>query len=58
MLIEHFAAMAVMVLLQTLVISSLRGARNQAREVMCRLDLRQTGSVLFKHVDGNESRLL
>jgi prepilin-type processing-associated H-X9-DG protein len=48
---------SVIALLLALLMPALRGARNQARKVMCRSNLRQFGSVLLMYVDDNEGRL-
>ena len=56
-LIELLVVISVIALLLALLIPALRGARNQARKVMCRSNLRQIGSVFSMYVDDNEGRL-
>jgi len=56
-LIELLVVISVIALLLALLVRALRGARNQARKVMCRSNLRQFGSTLLMYVEDNEGRL-
>ena len=56
-LIELLVVISVIALLLALLMPALQRARNQARKVVCRSNLRQFGSVLFMYVEDNEGRL-
>lgn len=56
-LIELLVVISVIALLLALLVPALQGARNQARKVMCRSNLRQFGNVLLMYVEDNEGRL-
>jgi len=56
-LVELLVVISVIALLLALLMPALRGARNQARKVVCRSNLRQFGSVLLMYVEDNEGRL-
>ncbi len=56
-LIELLVVVSVIALLLALLMPALTRARNQARKVICRSNLRQFGSVLLMYVEGNDGRL-
>ncbi len=56
-LIELLVVISVIALLLAVLLPALRGARNQARKVMCRSNLRQFGTVLSMYVGDSEGRL-
>jgi len=56
-LIELLVVISVIALLMALLLPALQGARNQARKVMCRSNLRQFGSVLLMYAEGNEGHI-
>ena len=53
-LIELLVVISVIALLMALLIPALRAARNQARKVVCRSNLRSIGSVFCTYLDDNE----
>ena len=56
-LIELLVVISVIALLLALLMPALQRARNQARKVMCRSNLRHFGTVLLLYVEDNEGRL-
>jgi prepilin-type N-terminal cleavage/methylation domain-containing protein/prepilin-type processing-associated H-X9-DG protein len=56
-LIELLVVIAIIALLMAVLLPSLQRARNQARSVVCRANLRQWGQVLGLYVDDYEGRL-
>ncbi len=56
-LIELLVVISVIALLLALLMPALKGARNQARKVICQSNLRQFGSVLLMYIEDNEGRL-
>jgi prepilin-type N-terminal cleavage/methylation domain-containing protein len=56
-LIELLVVIAVLTLLVALLLPALRGARNQARAVVCRANLKQWGTIFAIFTEDNEGRL-
>jgi prepilin-type N-terminal cleavage/methylation domain-containing protein/prepilin-type processing-associated H-X9-DG protein len=56
-LIELLVVISVIALLMGLLLPALQSARNQARKVMCRSNLRQFGNVLLMYAQSNEGAI-
>ena len=56
-LIELLVVIAIIALLMAILLPILRGARNQARAVVCQSNLRQWGKTLALYVEDNQGSL-